>query len=457
MQTPGDTTAPPGESPLARALRGIAGLRPGEGAAVVWSALAFFFILGGYFVARPVRDTLGLRSPDELSWLYMGTVGAMIAINPVFVLLVRRFPRRVFIPAWYAFFISNLLVFVVLERTLPDDARLTLAKVFFVWLSVFNLSATSLFWALMADLFRSGQAKRLFGLIGVGGTTGAVLSSLFMASIGHWLVPAGWMLVSAGSLALGAACLLPAIRSASRVSATPLLDPAETASSPTEPAGTGGALRGLALVARSPYLLAIGVSLLLFTVMSTVVWFSRTLAVGELTGDEQQRQRVFGAISLATQLATLGMQLFLTGRVLRWVGLGWALAVVPVVSFVGFVFMGVAPTLWVIAGVEVARSACNYGFSKPAREALFTVVTPEEKYKAKNFIDTVVYRAGDVVGALAIAGLTAAAFTMGRIALVAAPLGVAGVVIALYLGARQRARAAPEDPTPRLSAAKPRM
>jgi len=424
---------------LAARLRGLARIEPGEGRALAWSCAYFFLLLSSYYVIRPLRDEMGLRGTDDaLSWLFVGTLAGTVALNPLFGALVRRFPRQVFIPVVYHLLAATLLGFYILLRTMPADAALPVARVFFVWVSIFNLFAVSVFWGFMADIWSAAQGRRLFGLVGVGGTIGAITGGALTAGLAHALGATQLLLLAA--LLLEAAVL--AVRRLTRI--------AEPRSAPAPPGELGltgprAWLEGFRLIARSPYLAGICVFILLYAVSSTFLYFEQARITRAAFADSASRVAFFARMDLAVNLIALATQLFLTGRIIGWIGLGASLAVMPLLSAGGYAALALVPAVPVLVGVQVLRRAAEFALVRPAREVLFTVVTRDEKYTAKSLIDTFVYRGGDVIGAGADRLLAAAGAGAGVLALVSLPVGAAWVGLAAWLGRRQRALAAREE------------
>jgi AAA family ATP:ADP antiporter len=427
---------------------------PGEGPALLWAGAYFFCLLSSYYVIRPVRDALGVSGGVEnLAWLYMGTLGGTLAANPVFSAVVSRWPRRVFIPVVYRFLILNLLVFYALLTGLPEAPRALAARVFFVWVSVFNLFAVSVFWGFMADMFRSDQGKRLFGFIGMGGTLGAVAGAALTTSLAEAIGPMNLLLVSAALLEAAVRCVRRLVRHFGvDAPGSPAGAPAAEAAPPppgpppprdaAEGAPPGhGALSGIRLVARSPYLLAICLFLFFYTVSSTFLYFEQARIVGEAVKGSAERTAFFARIDLYVNLLTVVTQCFFTGRIIAAIGVGGALCVLPVLTMGGLAALGASPTAGVLVVLQTVRRAAEFAVIRPAREVLFTVVTREEKYASKNLIDTFVYRGGDLIGAwtdrlLALLSVGAP----GRAGLFL-PLAAAWVLVAVFLGRRQGAMA----------------
>ncbi|MBP7147884.1 MAG: MFS transporter [Acidobacteria bacterium] len=405
----------------------------GEGAAVLWACSYFFCLLAGYYVIRPLRDEMGVAS-GGLTWLYMGTLAGTLLANPLFGALVSRYPRRTFIPVVYRFFTINLLLFYLLLGVLPGSGRAWAGRVFFVWTSVFNMFAVAVMWGFMADLFRSGQAKRLFGLIGVGGTLGAIVGG----SITVMLAP---VLGPLHLLPIAALLIEASVFSVRRLARLFHVDEtAQRAAGEGRPPGHG-ALHGMAVVARSPYLLGICLFLLLYTISSTFLYFEQARIVGSSFADSAQRVAFFARIDVLVNLVTIVLQTVLTGRLVPAIGVGATLAILPLVTLGGLGALGIAAVPGTIMAVQVTRRAAEYALIRPAREVLYTVVPREQKYSSKSFIDTFVYRGGDAIGAwtdklLGLLGLGAAA-----LAALFVPLTAAWVAVALLLGRRQGALA----------------
>lgn len=396
----------------------------------------FFLVMAGYFVLRPIRDAMGIAGGvDDLPWLFTATLVATATLAPPFAALVARVPRRR-VASWSYRALALLLVgFFLLLRLAPQHDVWT-GRAFYVFVSVFNLFAVSLFWAVMADCFSSGQARRLYGAIAAGGTLGALVGGSVTAGLAEVLGVAPLLLVSAALLELALACMRGLTR---RVQA----GNERQQRIAREPVG-GGALAGFTSVARSPYLLGICGFMLLYTIGSTFLYFMQASIVAEAFTGRAERAAMFATIDVLVNAATLVAQLFLTARVLARFGVGWTLALLPLVSLLGFVALGVAPVLAVLVAVQVLRRTANYAFSRPSRELLFVPLSREDKYKAKNVIDTFVYRSGDQIGIWTSALLTALGAGIAGLAMLAAPLAAAWLLLALWLG-RAHGRLVPES------------
>jgi len=418
-------------------------VEPGEWRPLLWSFSYFFALLCGYYIVRPMRDEMGIAGGvDHLQWMFSGTFLAMLAVVPFFGWLTRRFAPHRFLPCVYYFFIGNLLLFYALFRS--DLAHVYVARAFFIWVSVFNLFIVSVFWSFMADIFSNAQAKRLFGVIAAGGTAGALAGPALAVTLVLPLGPTNLLLFSALFLGWAILCIhrLAAWRqSVALPSAANPEQKTEEEVSADKPLG-GSVLAGGKLVVQSPYLIGICVLMLLFTTLATFLYFQQAYIIKEHFDDPALRTALFAAMDFAVNALTLIIQLFLTGRIVQRLGLGWTLAVIPLLLVAGFLVLGMMPALWVVVAVQVLRRAGNYAIMRPGREMLYVVLSKEEKYKAKNFIDTVIYRGGDAVSAWAYAGLLAIGLSGAGISLAAVPLACAWVWISFRLGNRQEQIAA---------------
>jgi len=402
--------------------------------AIFWSFSYFFALLCSYYIIRPMRDEMGIAGGVEnLQWLFSATFVTMLAAVPLFGWVSSRFPRRRFLPYLYYFFIVNLLVFFVLFRS--DITHAWVARAFFIWVSVFNLFVVSVFWSFMADLFNNEQAKRLFGFIAAGGTVGALVGPVLTTALAIPLGPTNLLLLSACFLLWAVFCVNRLISSGTTRPDSAAVNTA--ASSNVEQAMGGGVLAGIQLVARSPYLLGICGLMLLFTTLATFLYFQQAQIIRDHFADPAERTTVFAAMDLAVNTLTIVIQIFITGRLVKWLGLAATLALIPLLLGAGFAVLGYAPVLSVLVVVQVIRRAGNYAIMRPAREMLYVVLGREEKYKAKNFIDTAVYRAGDAMSAWVYAGLRALGFSLGGIAWLAVPVAGLWAWLAYTLGKRQ--------------------
>ena len=421
-----------------RLLKRLIDVRPAEMKALGWSWLYIFCVLSSYYILRPIRDEMGVAGGVEnLQWLFTGTLVGMILVNPPFAALVAKLPRVGFIAIAYRFFIANLLIFILLLHLATAEQHIWVGRLFFIWTSVFNLFVVSVFWALMVDVFDSEQGKRLFGFIAAGATLGGIAGSSITASLAKD-VPASYLL-------LGSAILLEAavfsVRRLARLS--DVLHQRPAAQSGESPIG-GNILAGLTHAFKSPYLINVSGYILLFAITSTFLYFQQAEIARHSFTDRGARTAFFARVDLWVNVLTLGAQLFLTGRVLRTIGVALTLAMLPALSILGFGTLAMTPTIAVVVIYQVLRRAGNFAFARPTRELLFTVVPREDKYKAKSFIDTVIYRTGDQVGAWSYAALGFLGLAMTGISIVAVPISIAWLLNGLWLGQKQEGMAAAE-------------
>jgi AAA family ATP:ADP antiporter len=416
-------------------LQRFTNIRRGEAAPALVAGLLFFCVLSALMVVRPAREALGMqRGIEAVRWLFIGTVVVTLLVNPLFGLLVSRFRRLAFIAATYLFFAAGLVGFYALLALAPAAIGERTGQVFYVWFSVFNLFATMLVWALMADRFSLEQSKRLFGAIAVGGTLGAIFGPWLASLLAKPLGTPALLLIAAGFLvlALGAAWWLTRISTSVQQDGNFLEEQAVIG---------GSAWEGFRSVFHSPYLLAICGYVLILAVMVTFIYFTRLQMVAALGTDLDTRTVTFARIDLATQAATLVLQALVTGHLMKRLGVAVTLALLPLTAVLGFVGLAIAGSLAALVAFEATFRAVQRGIMRPARETLFTIVPRADRYKAKAFIDTFVYRAGDVVGAQTEGLLGRLGMGLAALASLAVPLAMAWMVLGVWLGYAQRARA----------------
>ena len=422
---------------LDRWLGRMVALRPGEGRALAWSFTYFLCLLASYYVLRPLRDEMGIAGGvRNLQWLFTATFVAMLAAVPVFGAMVARLPRRRFIPLVYHFFVANIAIFWLLLTF--DFGKVQVAQVFFVWISVFNLFAVSVFWSFMADLFASEQGKRLFGFIAAGGSAGALLGPALTIWLALPLGPVNLLIVAAVFLELAVLC----VRRLEFAAASSEAAQMAPAVQPPYAALGGGWLAGIAMVLRSPYLAGIALWVALLSLAGTFLYFQQANIVAAASDDPAVRTRMFASIDLAVGVSTLVVQFFATGRLLTRFGAGRAAAFLPLVFGIGFLVLAFTPMLLVVIAFQAIQRTANFAIANPAREVLFTVLAREEKYKAKNVIDIVVFRGADAAGGWLFALLRGAGLELSTISLATLPVAGAWLVLALALGRAQERRAA---------------
>jgi len=422
----------------------FANVRRAELVPIVLAALYFFCILTALMVLRPAREALGIqRGIEAVRWLFMATLVATLAANPLFGLLVSRFRRMVFIAATHALFVVNLLVFYGLLVFAPQSVGETSGLVFYVWMSVFNLFITMVFWALMADRFSLEQSKRLFGVIAAGGTLGAMFGSALASQLAERLGTPALLLIAVGFLTLATLAAWALVRlqpeRADRQAAAALSADPDAPPAVDEHAVIGGsAWAGFRAALRSPYLLGISVYVLILAVLVTFLYFTRLQMVAALGEDLDMRTGMFARIDFFTQSATLALQLIVAGHVMKRLGVPVALALVPLIVALGYIGLAIVGSLAALIVFDAIFRATQRAIMRPARETLFTVVRREDKYKSKAFIDTFVYRTGDAVGAQTEGLLGALGLGLTALAGVAVPLAVVWAALGLWLGRAQQ-------------------
>jgi len=445
------TGAPPAAAGAPyRLLQRLVAVRPDEMRAVLWCWLYIFALFSSYYIMRPIRDQMGIaRGVEDLPWLFFGTLVAMLLVNLPFAWLVKKLPRSRFIPLTYRFFAANIVLFALALHLASPDETVWVGYVFFIWLSVYNLFVVSVFWQLNVDLFSPEQGKRLFGVIAVGATVGGIVGSSITASLARQVSPT-FLLISAAVLlevavfaASRLARLSPSLhtRPGTEGQANPAAKEADAkaATGDERPIG-GGILAGLVNALRSPYIRGIAVFILLYTATSTFAYFLQGQIVEHGLTDRAERTAFFASIDFGVNTLALAVQLFLSGRVITLLGVSLALTLLPALTMAGFAALAATPSLAMIAVFQVMRRAADYAITRPAREVLYTVASREDRYKAKGFIDTFVYRLGDQAGIWASRGLGeigGRALPFAAIVITAAWLSVG-----LWLGRRQVAREA---------------
>jgi ATP:ADP antiporter, AAA family len=406
---------------------------PQERAAALWSFAYFFTLLAGYYVLRPLRDQMGIAGGvRNLPWLFTATFVTLIVAQPVYGALVAKLPRARFIPIVYHFFVANLVLFWLLLTL--DLAPVIVARVFFVWVSVFNLFAVAVFWSFMADLFTAEQGKRLFGFIGAGGTAGALLGPLITIGLSAPLGAVNLLIAAAVLLELAVFCVhrLERTAAAQAYGGEPHAEQQRIG---------GSAFAALPELIRSPYLLGVGAWVSLLSFCATIVYFEQANILSAVVHDRDAQTRIFAGIDLAVGLLSLATQVFATGQVLKRFGTGVAAGALPAVYVVGFAALFLAPTLAVVVTLQIVQRWMNFAIANPARQVFFTVLDREAKYKAKNLIDVVIYRGSDALYGWVFDSLQALGLKLGAIALVALPVAVGWLVLSRVLGRVQERRA----------------
>jgi AAA family ATP:ADP antiporter len=400
---------------FSRALKHIAGVEPHEVKAVMTAFVYFFFLMASYFILRPLRDTMGtVYGVRHLQELFTGTFVLSLIVAPIFAGLASRIRLASFLPWVYGFIALTLVVFYLLFQRVANDRWV--AAAFYVWVSSFNLLTISVFWSLMADIFSSSQAKRLFGFVAAGGTVGTISAPAFIALFVNSVGTNTLLLISAAGFTVTAA--LVRVLEAEKRKLSERKDAQKTS---LDHRLGGGSLDGFLLLFRSKYLLMIALFLLLMTTISTVIYFQLADVISKEFASRAARTQAYATIDLATNGLAVLVQLFATGRFISRFGVTAGLLLNPIIMVVAFLAVVFSPVLIVLGSIQVIRRFAEYAVAKPSRDMLFTVVDQQSKYKAKNVIDTVVYRFGDLTSAW----LSAAILPFG-----VAGLAVAGIIVA---------------------------
>jgi AAA family ATP:ADP antiporter len=416
---------------LMRALSRVVAVKPEEVAAVGWSWLYIFAVLSAYYIIRPIRDQMGVAGGvANLQWLFMGTLAVMLLINIPFGLLVKMLPRTRFIPITYRCFAAVILLFALVLHWADAAQTVWVGRAFFIWVSVFNLFVVSIFWALVVDIFSSEDGKRLFGFIAAGATIGAIVGSGLTASLARYVPTAVLLFGSAAFLEVAVFSVGRLARQSGKLHTRPAAEVGEWAVG-------GHVLAGITHPFKSVYLCNVSLFLLLFAITSTFLYFQQAGIVSRSFHDRGAQTAFFASVDLAVNALTLFVQLFLTGAIVRAAGVGPTLALLPALTLVGFGALALMPTLASLVAFQIVRRSGDYAVARPTREVLYTVVAREDRYKAKSFIDTVVYRAGDQVGAWSFTLLSWLGLGPAGIAIAAGLLSSAWLANALWLGRRQ--------------------
>jgi len=404
-------------------------VRPNEVRALGLGFAFHFLILTGYYILRPIRDSIAASNRLEtLPWMFTATLVAMLLANVLFAAVVARMSRRKFIPLAYGFFIFNLGLFFVLMRSSPPEEQVWIGRGLYVWVSVFNLFNTAIFWAFMTDLVTVEQGKRLYGFIAVGGSLGAIAGAYITKHYVGQIGPANLLAISAVMFAVAGSLV--------RFFPIGFADRHEPDEAKEAPIG-GSVWSGLTHIVRSPYLLGLAGSMLLYTITSTWAYFQQSDLTREALKGGTDRAIFLANLEIWVNSITVLIQIFLTGRLLKWFGVGITLVAMPFLSMVGFAAMGIAPSLALLAIFQVTRRAAAYALLRPSREILFTVLRREDKYKVKSVTDTLGYRVGDQIGAWSYGGLHAMGLGLSSISFIAVPVAAGWCVLSIWLGKRQ--------------------
>jgi len=392
-------------------------------------SFAFVFVLmSAYFILRPVRDSLSSDWNDEqLSWLWTSTFFFSLIAVTIYGAVISRVRFKVIVPSVYAFFAATFVGFYILGTTLQDNDLVN--RAYYVWLSVFSLYHLSVFWTFMSGLYNKEQAKRLFSIIAMGASAGAIVGPAIPAFFADSIGNLNLLLISAGLLLVP----IPIIFKLESLRISHLGNEDVQADLTKDKKLGGNPFSGFKTFASNPYLLAIGLFILLYVVMNTFIYFELRKMMGDF--DREIRTQIWARIDLAVNSLAFLIALFATGRLATRVGMSATLALIPALMVGGWVVVALSPVLAVLAGLQIARRAGNYAVTRPGREMLFTAVDADTRFKAKPVIDVVVYRGGDVLTAWFYTALTATwGFGLAGVALISAGIAALWAAAGIFLG-----------------------
>lgn len=412
-------------------LRKFVTVNPSEIKALLISCLYFYLVLCAYYIFRPIRNEMTIANGVEnVQWLFSLGVLVLFAVMPIFGWITGRYKTRQFMAYCTLFFASNLVIFFFLFNVEARPAWVT--RAFFVWVNVFNMFIVSLFWSFMNDVYSKSQSKRLFAFIASGGTAGAltgpIITNLLVDNLGLSYL----LLISATVLACSVLCINWLLKW-ENADFDEQTDASETHKVRDE-ALKGSSWDGLLLILKSPYLIGICLFVALYAISLTFVSIHQAELIEQTYHDPIERTKLFALIDLSSNGLALLLQLLVTSNLIRWLGYRATLVLIPLGITIGFALMAAMPILAVMVGLQIFRRSGDYAIMKPAREMLFTVVSREEKYKAKNFIDTAILRTGDASSAWLHAGARALGAGASTIPLIGIGMGVAWCSVAYWLG-----------------------
>jgi AAA family ATP:ADP antiporter len=414
--------------PISRILKAAAKVEPNEVRATVLSFLFVFTLMAAYFIIRPVRDAMASDwTRAETSWLWTMTFFFSVIGVSLYGFIISRVSFSKVVPGVYIFFATTFAAFYLGSGMAPDPTLVD--KAFYVWLSVFSLFHVSVFWSFMSGLFSKEQAPRLFAVIASGASVGAIVGPSIPGFFAEGIGVMNLMLISAVMLLIP----VPIIGQLNRLKVTELGN-ADLKADLSQAKRLGkNPFSGFMLFVRNPYLLGIGVFILMYVTMSTFVYMEmrEMLAVYE----RSERALILGRIDLVVNALAIVTALFATSRLTTRFGMATTLSLIPILMVGGWLVVAMVPLLGILIGLQVARRAGNYAVTKPGREMLFTLVDDETRYKAKPVIDIVVYRGGDMVTAWFHTALRETfALGLGGVAVIAAIIAAVWAMAGAYLG-----------------------
>jgi AAA family ATP:ADP antiporter len=421
---------------LASLLKSLSGIEKNEIRATSVSFAFVFTLMVAYYLLRPVRDAMASDWTDaELSTLWTINFFVSTGIVALYGIAVSRIPFRALVPAVYGFFAASFIAFYFLESFI---GRAMLDKIFYLWVSVFALFHVSVFWSFMADIFSKDQAGRLFSIIAAGASLGAIVGPLLSGVLAQFMNVESMILIAAFILLLP----VPLIYYLDHVGRTQLGNISQGATAVN--AIGGNPLSGFREFVSNPYLLGIGVFIILYTGIGSFVYFEQKNLLAQY--DRETRTMIYGYRDALVNTLTYLLAFFVTGRLVTRVGMPVALAIVPLVLVFGMLVLAFSPVLLVAVGMHVVAKAGNYGVTRPAREVLFTLVDREDRFKTKPVIDIVAYRGGDVIMGWLFTGLSqGVGMGMAGIAVVGAGIAALWAAVGLLLGRSYNRRQEEQD------------
>jgi AAA family ATP:ADP antiporter len=413
-----------------RLLKLASDIQPREVRATLSAFLMVLLLMAAYYIMRPLRDAMASDWSDaQVSWLWTFTfIFSAVAVSLYGTAITRiRFARLV--PSVYGFFAASFVLFYL--GTLSSADHTLLDKSFYVWISVFSLFHISVFWSFMADIFSRPQAIRLFGFIGAGASAGGIIGPAVAALLVTNIGTENLLLIAAGLLLI----TIPLILRLQNLKGAELHNDTVAVAEDSFAYIGGNPLAGFTVFLRSPYLLGIGLFILLYTSISSFIYFELKNLLADY--DRETRSQIWASMDLAVNTITLLVAAFATGRIASRMGLPFTLASVPVMIFAGMFLLAMTPMVSVVIAIQVIRRAGNYAISRPAREMLFTAVDRETRFKAKPVIDIVIYRGGDMLNAWAFTALTQGlGLGLAAVAGVGAGIAILWAATGVYLGRR---------------------
>ena len=417
-------------NPFKKIIKSWTLVEPHEIRATVLSFLFVFTLFTAYFIIRPARDALASEwTRADTSWLWTLTFFVSIVTVSLYGFIISRVRFNRVVPGAYIFFALSFVAFYVGSQFVENS--MTIDKSFYVWLSVFSLLHASIFWSFMSGTFSKQQAPRLFAIIATGASVGSIVGSAVSGFLAEEIGVMNLMLIAAGLLLV----TLPIISKLEVLKAAELGNKNLSADLSEAKRLGKNPFAGFLIFIKNPYLVAIGVFILMYVAMSTFVYMElrELLAVYE----RAERTEILGRIDFFVNILVVVIALFGTGRLATRFGMATTLSLIPILMIGGWLIVAAVPLLAVLYGLQIFRKAGNYAITKPGREMLFTLVDDETRYKAKPVIDVVVYRGGDMATAWLHTMLKDVfAFGLGGVAIVAAVIAGLWAMSGIYLGRR---------------------